>query len=66
MKGELRFGPDVEWLDLAQQETDADVWSDQLSVSEERLDSVYEAVRSYLPGVTREGFAVDCEFIFRD
>jgi len=61
LKGETRFGPNIEWLDVPQEESDVDFWSDKLSVDEGQLDSVYEAVRTFLPGVNREGFAVDCE-----
>ena len=60
LKGDIRFGPDVEWL-YPPNEAEADWWSTQLNVDESRLDSIYEAVRTYLPGVERNGFTVDCE-----
>lgn len=61
LAGEHRFGPDVEWLKPPTEEREEDFWTQELNPSEERLDQVFEAVRDFLPGVQRDGFAVDCE-----
>lgn len=64
MSGEIRFGPDVEWLDPPKDETgwdEMDFWDGNLAVNEDRLrDSVAE-VRKFLPGVRADGFSPDCE-----
>ena len=61
LAGSVRFGPDVQWLQPTDSERDdPDWWQRHLQVNEERLDSFYEAVRDYLPNVSRDGFTPDC------
>ncbi|PGH16815.1 hypothetical protein AJ79_01459 [Helicocarpus griseus UAMH5409] len=49
MAGQVRFGPDVEWVDSAE----------DLKPSPGRLGSAVEAIREYLPGVQVEVIGVD-------
>lgn len=53
--GQIRFGPDIEWLDPSQD------WNTQLQPTTTRHHDVFEAVASYLPGVEQDGFVPDCE-----
>lgn len=60
---EIRFGPDVEWIKAPideQGEDESDFWGRELVPKEERLEGVFEAVRKYLPGVSKDGFETDC------
>ena len=64
LDGAIRFGPDVEWLEVptgVDGIDEADFWEKHLAVDDSRLDAAVEAVRKYLPEVEREGFAPDCE-----
>lgn len=47
--GEVRFGPDVEWVESYQ----------DLKVDPRRTQSFYAAIRSYWPGIDREELAPD-------
>jgi L-2-hydroxyglutarate oxidase LhgO len=70
LDGNVRFGPDAEWL-FPDASASADFWSRSLpaltpvpfsheqGAQEARLDQMLEAIRSYLPGVQREGLAPD-------
>lgn len=49
LAGQIRFGPDVEWIE---DPTD-------YSVSETRLDDVYDAVRQFYPSLARSRLQVD-------
>ena len=61
LAGSIRFGPDVDWMrPTPEEEADPDWWNRHLQVKEDRLDTFFEAVRDYLPGVERDGFAPDC------
>lgn len=65
LDGNIRFGPDVEWLEtpIGDDGADqADFWERHLAVDDCRLGMAVEAVRKYLPGVEAEGFAPDCEY----
>ncbi|WFD35122.1 hypothetical protein MCUN1_001971 [Malassezia cuniculi] len=66
--GNVRFGPDAEWLsppDGAEDAIDAhtgvhtDFWAKELAPegSDAWLDNMHRAIRAYLPGVRREGLA---------
>lgn len=69
LDGHARFGPDLEWLDAPAQDADAedalgymhDFWETQLAPSgtDAWLDSMHAAIRTYLPGVQRDGLAPD-------
>ena len=70
LDGHARFGPDLAWLDAppapAADAEDAlgythDFWETQLapSATDAWLDGMHAAVRTYLPGVQRDGLAPD-------
>lgn len=61
LNGDIRFGPDVEWLQppVNSEDEDPDWWSRHLTPPDDRLDQVFQAVASYLPGVARNGFSAD-------
>ncbi|VDC04002.1 unnamed protein product [Peniophora sp. CBMAI 1063] len=64
LAGNVRFGPDLEWLDPGRTEggeEDVDFWMQKgnLVAADERVRGMSEAVRRYLPGVEPEGFAPD-------
>lgn len=64
LSNEIRFGPDVEWLEPEVTEDGEDVpdfWESRLGVSEERVQLAVEAVRKFLPGVEAGGFSPDCQ-----
>ncbi|KZT54518.1 pyridine nucleotide disulfide oxidoreductase-like protein [Calocera cornea HHB12733] len=54
LDGGVKFGPDVEWISPPEDAEDADFWNKHLEPSEGRKDEMYEAIRSYLPGVWKE------------
>ncbi|KAG8761751.1 hypothetical protein FRC12_009355 [Ceratobasidium sp. 428] len=64
MEGNVRFGPDAEWIQppndqaLDGQEMH-DFWQKHLSPNDARLDEMFQAIATYLPGVRREGLAPD-------
>lgn len=63
LANEIRFGPDVEWLDgpkPGSAEDGSDFWEKLLAPSDEKLDTVFEVVRKYLPSVEKDGFSADC------
>ena len=49
MSGQIRFGPDVEWVDDP----------NELSVNEERLPAALDEIQTYLPGIRREKVQLD-------
>lgn len=66
----IKFGPDVEWLetptDVIKQvdgnqsvEEIQDYWVSKLSPNHDRVEEVYDSVRSYLPKVELENFTPD-------
>lgn len=63
LANEIRFGPDVEWLEAPKDldEANPDFWASMLQPNESRHDEVFRAVKKYLPNVVREGFTPDCE-----
>jgi 2-hydroxyglutarate dehydrogenase len=65
MGGNVRFGPDTEWLeapiDPDSGEDVEDFWRQRLAASESHLEGAFESVRRYLPGVKRDGFSPDCK-----
>ncbi|CAE6425216.1 unnamed protein product [Rhizoctonia solani] len=64
MQGNIKFGPDSEWL---QPPNDAtldgqeihDFWKRHLVPSDNRLDQMYQAALTYLPGIHRDGLSSD-------
>lgn len=63
LKNEIRFGPDVEWLDPERTEDGEDVpsfWESKLAVSDERMQLAIDEVKKFLPDVDPSGFAPDC------
>ncbi|KDR83478.1 hypothetical protein GALMADRAFT_55409 [Galerina marginata CBS 339.88] len=64
LQGKIRFGPDIEWMDLPTSEVkgtenDSDFWTKKLIPDESRLPDMHKAVTSYLPGVTFDGLQSD-------
>ncbi|KAF8264622.1 hypothetical protein EI94DRAFT_1805612 [Lactarius quietus] len=60
MEGNVRFGPDIDWLSVSEGAVrDEDAWEAHLSPDEERARSMHTAVSRYLPGVKPEGFQID-------
>ncbi|KAJ1311446.1 hypothetical protein OPQ81_009935 [Rhizoctonia solani] len=64
MEGNVRFGPDAEWLQPPEDESlDGqemhDFWKRHLVPSDDRLDQMYQAVSTYLPGIRRDGLSSD-------
>ncbi|GAA5941220.1 hypothetical protein JCM3775_006652 [Rhodotorula graminis] len=62
LDGEVRFGPDVEWLSPPLTDDGEDVpdfWESRLAVSDERMELAVEEVKKFLPGVDASGFAPD-------
>ncbi|GAA5850757.1 hypothetical protein JCM5353_000222 [Sporobolomyces roseus] len=58
---EIRFGPDVQWLDppVEDGEDVPDFWASNLGANEERLQLAVASVQKFLPGVKAEGFSPD-------
>ncbi|KAK4056717.1 hypothetical protein OIO90_002269 [Microbotryomycetes sp. JL221] len=62
LSGDIRFGPDVEWLEPPQNEDgddEMDFWEKHLAVNEERLNAAIKEVNKFLPGVKDDGFQPD-------
>lgn len=64
LDGRIRFGPDIQWISApdtlsSDPEVDADFWTKHLVPDEAQLPQMYNAVTSYLPGVSLEGFQPD-------
>ncbi|GAA6001429.1 hypothetical protein JCM10207_006662 [Rhodosporidiobolus poonsookiae] len=61
LSNEVRFGPDVEWLDppIEEGEDVPDFWESRLAVTDERMEMAIQEVKKFLPGVKAEGFAPD-------
>lgn len=63
LSNEIRFGPDVEWLEppVKDGEDEMDFWQKHLSVNEERLSAAIGEVKRFLPQVDEAGFQPDCK-----
>ncbi|GAA5996734.1 NAD(P)/FAD-dependent oxidoreductase [Rhodotorula paludigena] len=62
LDGEVRFGPDVEWLSPSVDEEGEDVpdfWESRLAVTDERMELAIEEVKKFLPAVKADGFSPD-------
>jgi len=72
MEGKIKFGPDVEWLDVplslspscsssagSLPEEMQDFWTRHLAPNPARLESTFQFVRSYLPGIDPHYFVPD-------
>ncbi|GAA5854429.1 hypothetical protein JCM8547_001819 [Rhodosporidiobolus lusitaniae] len=61
LDGEIRFGPDVEWLDAptVDGEDEPDFWVKRLAVTDERMERAVDEVKKFLPDVREEGFSPD-------
>ncbi|KAG8788545.1 hypothetical protein FRC16_001383 [Serendipita sp. 398] len=69
--GNIKFGPDIEWIEppagegwkidgsLVYDERAMDYWMDHLIASSKQIPSMYQSVRSYLPGIKEEGLQPD-------
>lgn len=65
LQGNVRFGPDLEWIspppevEFLDDYELSDFWEKYLVPDESRINDMHEAVKSYLPSVTLEGFQPD-------
>ncbi|KAI0638256.1 NAD dehydrogenase [Trametes polyzona] len=59
LQGKVRFGPDLDWLNPPQDHEDSDFWQKHLVPDDSRLPLMYEAVKEYLPKVSRNGLQPD-------
>ena len=67
LEGNIRFGPDLEWLEpplprdnaSENEEVDTDFWTKHLVPDESRLQAMHEAVTQYLPDITLDGLKPD-------
>lgn len=64
MEGKIKFGPDVEWLDIplssaSPKEEIQDFWFNHLAPNPARLHSTFQFVSSYLPGIDPHHFVPD-------
>ncbi|GAA6059998.1 hypothetical protein JCM10212_001156 [Sporobolomyces blumeae] len=63
LDGEIRFGPDVQWLDPPvdpeTSEDVADFWQKHLAPDETRMQAAIREVKKFLPRVEADGFAPD-------
>ena len=56
LDGSIKFGPDIEHLEHSDE---IDYWQRYLRPSESNLEKIYDAVKTYLPHVQKDGFAPD-------
>jgi 2-hydroxyglutarate dehydrogenase len=67
LAGEIRFGPDVDWLEAPMYKVDEimedepDFWEHHLAAKDTRLAEAIEEVKKYLPNVDAAGFTPDCK-----
>lgn len=66
MDGNVRFGPDVEWLEPpssteghSTDQSHRDYWAKHLVPSDEHLEEMYRTITSYLPGISASGLEPD-------
>jgi 2-hydroxyglutarate dehydrogenase len=64
LQGNIRFGPDVEWLEPPNEgsgldDANRDFWKSSLTPTSDRLTTMHEAITTYLPNITLEGLAPD-------
>ncbi|KAG8907733.1 hypothetical protein FRC01_007596, partial [Tulasnella sp. 417] len=64
--GNVRFGPDVEWIEPpspgagdSDRAEDVDYWSKHLTPSDARISQMHESITTYLPNVALEGLHPD-------
>ncbi|KAG8847051.1 hypothetical protein FRB96_001701 [Tulasnella sp. 330] len=65
MDGNVRFGPDVEWLEPPSGDGDSaetshrDYWAKHLIPASEHLEQMHQTITSYLPNITLSGLSPD-------
>ncbi|KAJ7283462.1 NAD dehydrogenase [Mycena rebaudengoi] len=59
LQGQVRFGPDIEWISPPVEGLDADFWRGHLVPDDSRLEQMHSAVSRYLADVSLEGFQPD-------
>ncbi|EIN10477.1 FAD dependent oxidoreductase [Punctularia strigosozonata HHB-11173 SS5] len=60
LDGKVRFGPDLEWIDPAEEEVDnPDFWMKHLVPDGSKMEEMHRAVTKYLPEVRLDGLAPD-------
>lgn len=69
LAGEIRFGPDVDWLEAPMHRVDEimedemDFWEHHLAAKDTRLAEAIKEVKKYLPNVDAAGFTPDCKLV---
>uniref|UniRef100_V5F1E2 L-2-hydroxyglutarate dehydrogenase, mitochondrial n=1 Tax=Kalmanozyma brasiliensis (strain GHG001) TaxID=1365824 RepID=V5F1E2_KALBG len=60
LDGNIRFGPDTEWISPPTSEKDAvDFWKRALVVDDSRIETMYDSITEYLPNIDKAGLAPD-------
>ncbi|KAH8835868.1 NAD dehydrogenase [Flagelloscypha sp. PMI_526] len=62
LQGKVKFGPNLEWLKPPSEPDDenmSEFWRSHLVPDESVVDSMYESVRDYLPGIVKDNLAPD-------
>ena len=65
LQGNVRFGPDLEWIspppevEFSDEYELSDFWAKYLVPDGSRINDMHDAVKTYLPSVTLEGFQPD-------
>ncbi|KAH6915211.1 NAD dehydrogenase [Coprinopsis sp. MPI-PUGE-AT-0042] len=57
LDGNIRFGPDLEWINAPLSGTD--FWTKHLVPDDSRIPSMHEAIKDYLPDVSLDGLSPD-------
>jgi 2-hydroxyglutarate dehydrogenase len=58
LEGNVRFGPDIQWIS-PQSEDDAEFCKEHLIPTSDRMESMYEAITTYLPNISLGGLQPD-------
>ena len=59
LDGNVRFGPDTEWISPPSSEDAIDFWKRSLVVDDARIESMYASITEYLPNIDKNGLAPD-------
>jgi L-2-hydroxyglutarate oxidase LhgO len=63
LQGQVRFGPDIEWLSPPEEETSDEslsgFWQRHLVPSDDHMQEIHRAVTTYLPKIALEGLQPD-------
>ncbi|PWN50471.1 FAD dependent oxidoreductase [Violaceomyces palustris] len=59
LNGNVKFGPDTQWLSAPDPTSSIDFWEEKLVANEERLEEMHRDITRYLPNVRLEGLSPD-------